>query len=95
VQLAPHPEKAFDLELGRVWQKRLARLHVETMNAGVLDHAVAPTKVLRQVDAYPTLVEGDPQAPSPARLLAQSDRPFKITIARRTNGSAVRGNNPG
>jgi hypothetical protein len=66
VQLAPHPEKALDLEFGGVREKRLARLDLQTASAGVLDHAVAPTKILRQIDANPPFVEGDPQAPSPA-----------------------------
>jgi hypothetical protein len=77
VQLAPHSEKALDLELGGVREKRLARPHLETVSASVLDHAVAPTKILRQVDANPPFVEGDPQAPSLLRLLAQSDRHFQ------------------
>jgi hypothetical protein len=43
----------------------------------VLDHAVAPTKVLRQVDANPALLEGDPQAPSPATSSSAVRSPFQ------------------
>jgi hypothetical protein len=68
VQFAPHPKKALDLELGCARQERLARLHLEPVSAGVLDHAIASAKVLGQVDADPALLEGDPQAPSPLKL---------------------------